>query len=115
MKEAIGNVSATEGCPTTITSFTFWTKEDLKLSPFDIVKVRHLDESFTFGQIEEITYYQFFCVRSNIFFQICALYRCHIQHLEAPYLQSDPGGGENNQKELFDFDRTRHSGKAAQA
>ena len=56
MKEAIGKVSATESCPTTITSFTFWTKEDLKLSPFDIVKVHHLDDSFTFGQIEEINH-----------------------------------------------------------
>ncbi|MBP5510973.1 MAG: ATP-binding protein [Kiritimatiellae bacterium] len=56
MKKAIGKVSATENCPTTITSFTFWTKEDLKLSPFDIVKVGHLDESFTFGQIEEINH-----------------------------------------------------------
>ena len=56
MREAIGKVSATESCPTTITTFTFWTKEDLKLSPFDIVKVRHLDESFTFGQVEEINH-----------------------------------------------------------
>lgn len=52
----IGKVAATESCPTTITSFTFWTNADLKLSPFDIVKVRHLDDSFTFGQVEEINH-----------------------------------------------------------
>jgi len=52
----IGKVAAIENCPTTITSFTFWTSEDLKLSPFDIVKVRHVDESYTFGQVEEINH-----------------------------------------------------------
>ena len=52
----VGKVAATESCPTTITSFTFWTNEDLKLSPFDIVKVAHLDDSFTFGQVEEINH-----------------------------------------------------------
>lgn len=52
----IGKVAATESCPTTITSFTFWTDADLKLSPFDIVKVTHLDKSYTFGQVEEINH-----------------------------------------------------------
>lgn len=52
----IGKVAAIESCPTTITSFTFWTNADLKLSPFDIIKVRHLDNSFTFGQVEEINH-----------------------------------------------------------
>lgn len=52
----IGKVAAIESSPTTITSFTFWTNEDLKLSPFDIIKVRHLDDSFTFGQVEEINH-----------------------------------------------------------
>lgn len=52
----IGKVAAIESNPTTITAFTFWTNEDLKLSPFDIIKVRHLDDSFTFGQVEEINH-----------------------------------------------------------
>ena len=57
MKTApIGKVAAIESCPTTITAFTFWTNADLKLSPFDIIKVRHLDDSFTFGQVEEINH-----------------------------------------------------------
>lgn len=52
----IGKVAAIESCPTTVTSFTFWTDENLKLSPFDIIKVSHLDGSYTFGQIEEINH-----------------------------------------------------------
>lgn len=55
-KNPIGKVAAIESCPTTITSFTFWTDENLKLSPFDIIKVRHVDDSFTFGQVEEINH-----------------------------------------------------------
>ena len=53
--KTIGKVAALESCPTTITSFVFWTDQDLKLSPFDIVKVQHVDDSFTFGQVEEIS------------------------------------------------------------
>ena len=52
----IGKIAAIESCPTTITSFTFWTDENLKLSPFDIIKVKHVDDSFTFGQVEEISH-----------------------------------------------------------
>lgn len=52
----IGKVAALESCPTTLTSFTFWTNADLKLSPFDIIKVAHVDASFTFGQVEEINH-----------------------------------------------------------
>jgi hypothetical protein len=55
-KNPIGKVAAIESCPTTITSFTFWTDENLKLSPFDIIKVKHVDDSFTFGQVEEINH-----------------------------------------------------------
>lgn len=52
----IGKVAALESCPTTITHFTFWTDQDMMLSPFDIVKVAHLDGSLTFGQVEEISH-----------------------------------------------------------
>ena len=52
----IGKVAALETCPTTITHFTFWTDPEMMLSPFDIVKVEHLDGSLTFGQVEEISH-----------------------------------------------------------
>ena len=60
MKEAksviIGRVLATEKNPTTIDDFAFWTKSDLILNPFDIVKVEHVNGSFSFGMIEDISH-----------------------------------------------------------
>ena len=55
-QKPIGKVAALESCPTTLTSFTFWTDANLKLSPFDIIKVKHIDDSYTFGQVEEINH-----------------------------------------------------------
>ena len=42
----IGRVVATEKTPTTMDKFTFWTNSDLKLQAFDIVKVKHIDNSY---------------------------------------------------------------------
>lgn len=53
-EEIIGKVSATEKNPSTINEFYFWTKAGYKLSPFDVIKVEHIDDSVTFGVIEEI-------------------------------------------------------------
>ena len=36
--------------------FTFWTDPELKLNAFDIVKVLHVDDSYTFGAIEQISH-----------------------------------------------------------
>ncbi len=56
MSTLIGRILATEKNPTTIDEFNFWTNSDLKLSAFDIVKVEHIDESYTFGVIENISH-----------------------------------------------------------
>ena len=56
MGKVIGKVIATEKNPSTIDEFYFWTQQDLILNPFDIVKVKHLEGSVTFGQIEEISH-----------------------------------------------------------
>ncbi len=53
-EEVIGKVSATEKNPSTINEFYFWTKAGYKLSPFDVIKVEHIENSTTFGVIEEI-------------------------------------------------------------
>lgn len=53
-EEIIGKVSATEKNPSTINEFFFWTKAGYKLSPFDVIKVEHIENSVTFGVIEEI-------------------------------------------------------------
>jgi len=56
MKKIIGKVAATEKAPTTIDFFYFWTDKQRILNPFDIVKVEHIDNSITFGVVEEISH-----------------------------------------------------------
>ena len=53
---SIGRVLATEKNPTTIDKFTFWTNPELILNPFDIVKVQHVNNSFSYGVIEDIAH-----------------------------------------------------------
>ena len=52
----IGRVLATEKNPTTMDKFSFWTDSNLKLHAFDIVKVKHIDGSYTYGVIEDISH-----------------------------------------------------------
>lgn len=54
--EVIGKIIATEKQPSTIEDFTFWTKVDVKLKPFDVVVVEHIQNSKTFGVVEEISH-----------------------------------------------------------
>ncbi len=59
--ETIGRIIATEKQPSTIEVFTFWSRKDLKLKPFDVVVVDHIkdangEDSKTFGVVEEISH-----------------------------------------------------------
>ena len=56
MNKLIGRVLATEKTPTTMDKFNFWTDANLQLHAFDIVKVEHINKSFTFGVIENISH-----------------------------------------------------------
>lgn len=56
MSKIIGKVAATEKAPTTIDVFYFWTDKNRILNPFDVVKVNHIEDSTTFGVIEEISH-----------------------------------------------------------
>lgn len=56
MNNLIGRVLATEKSPTTIDDFTFWTDPELILNPFDIVKVQHVKNSYSYGVIEDISH-----------------------------------------------------------
>ena len=56
MEEIIGKISATEKNPSTLQFFYFWTKAGYDINPFDIVKVEHINGSYTFGRIEEISH-----------------------------------------------------------
>lgn len=52
----IGRIIATEKAPTTIDNFAFWTNPKLILNPFDIVKVEHVNKSYSYGMIEDIAH-----------------------------------------------------------
>jgi len=54
MSEIIGRVAATEKFPATMDKFYFWTNSDFRLNAFDVVKVKHLEGSFSFGTVENI-------------------------------------------------------------
>lgn len=56
MAKVIGRVAATEKIPTTIDEFFFWTDKEKILNPFDVVKAKHIKDSYTFGVIEEISH-----------------------------------------------------------
>lgn len=56
MGKIIGKVIATEKNPSTIDYFYFWTKKDMILNPFDVVKVSHLQKSISYGVVEEISH-----------------------------------------------------------
>ena len=56
MITVIGKVSATEKCPSTVDEFYFWTDKRQILSPFDVIKVKHENDSITYGVIEEINH-----------------------------------------------------------
>jgi len=56
MARSIGKVAATEKIPTTIDEFFFWTDKQEILNPFDVIKAEHIEDSVTFGVIEEISH-----------------------------------------------------------
>lgn len=56
MGKIIGKVIATEKNPSTIDDFYFWTKQDMILNPFDVVKVSHLQNSVSYGVVQEISH-----------------------------------------------------------
>lgn len=56
MAKVIGKVIATEKNPSTIDDFYFWTRQDMILNPFDVVKVSHINGSVSYGVVEEISH-----------------------------------------------------------
>ena len=56
MSKIIGKIAATEKAPTTIDEFFFWTDKERILHPFDVVTVKHIHRSITFGVVEEISH-----------------------------------------------------------
>lgn len=56
MGKVIGKILATEKNPSTMEEFYFWTRPEMILNPFDVVKVEHISDSVTYGVIEEISH-----------------------------------------------------------
>lgn len=56
MSKVIGKILATEKSPSTMEEFYFWTRPELILNPFDVVKVEHINNSKTYGVVEEISH-----------------------------------------------------------
>ena len=54
MNEVIGRAVATEKYPATMDKFYFWTDSEFRLNAFDVVKVEHLEGSYSFGTVENI-------------------------------------------------------------
>jgi len=54
MNEIIGRAVATEKYPATMDKFYFWTDSEFRLNAFDVVKVEHLEGSYSFGTVENI-------------------------------------------------------------
>ena len=54
MNEIIGRAVATEKYPATMDKFYFWTDSEFRLNAFDVVKVDHLEGSYSFGTVENI-------------------------------------------------------------
>jgi DNA helicase HerA-like ATPase len=56
MTQQIGKVVATERAPSTVDEFYFWTQKNLIIKPFDVIKVKHIKSSITYGVVEEISH-----------------------------------------------------------
>ena len=95
--EIIGRISATEKNPTTIDNFYFWTRAGYELNPFDVVKVKHIKGSVTFGVIDEI---------------------CHVtdssshftSYISSQFGESKVGDNGNTERLQFNYVKTRFIG-----
>lgn len=56
MANTIGRVVATEKNPSTTNTVQFWVEKDVVLKPFDVVMIRHINDSKTYAIITELKY-----------------------------------------------------------
>jgi len=54
--EIIGKTSATENNPTSCNTLRFWVNKDAIIRPFDIVKMKHLNASYTYAIVQDLQY-----------------------------------------------------------
>jgi len=54
MSSIIGRITATENKPTSCTTLRFWVKEGEVLRPFDVVRIPHIRDSYTYAMVQEL-------------------------------------------------------------
>ncbi len=55
-EESIGKVTATESKPTSCNTLRFWVQKDEVIKPFDIVRIPHLRNSYTYAIVTDLEY-----------------------------------------------------------
>lgn len=52
----IGKVTATENKPTTYNTLRFWLKNDEAIKIFDVVRIKHVNDSYTYAIVRDLQY-----------------------------------------------------------
>lgn len=55
-EKPIGKVTATESKPTSCGAVRFWTRRDVVIRPFDIVRIKHLKDSYSYALVTDLQY-----------------------------------------------------------
>lgn len=55
-KDGIGKITATESKPTSCNTMRFWVHKDVVIRPFDIVRIPHLNNSYTYALVNDLEY-----------------------------------------------------------
>ena len=54
--QVIGKVTASEKAPTSCGTVRFWVDEAVMVRPFDVVRIRHLRDSYSYAMIKDLQY-----------------------------------------------------------
>lgn len=54
--QVIGKVTASEKAPTSCGTVRFWVDEAVMVRPFDVVRIRHLQDSYSYAMIKDLQY-----------------------------------------------------------
>ena len=53
---AIGKITATENKPTTYNMIRFWIADEKEIRLFDVVRVKHIQDSYTYAIVKDLQY-----------------------------------------------------------
>lgn len=55
-ENVIGKVTATETSPTSCSTVRFWIQRDVVIRPFDIIRMKHLKDSYSYAIVRDLEY-----------------------------------------------------------